>query len=175
MSKFDGETTFYTHFNNDLRLISEIQRITSHFIFEAAVRVSQICNLSPFALQTNRAYFHIKHTCQSQIIIQIPCPYGLRERDEGTVRLMMMSPLYLCGKPCSTGTHNDTVKQLTLFSAVVNGIMIESRLRISVPWEWECFQFFNRTENSITLVVTIVIHESRNLIGTLRIAEFGPK
>eukprot|EP00112_Aurelia_sp_Birch-Aquarium-sp1_P018563 Seg4444.2 transcript_id=Seg4444.2/GoldUCD/mRNA.D3Y31 product="hypothetical protein" pseudo=true protein_id=Seg4444.2/GoldUCD/D3Y31 len=27
-------------------------------------------------------------------------------------RLMMMSPLYPCGKPCSTGTHNGTVKKL---------------------------------------------------------------
>ena len=29
---------------------------------------------------------------------------------------MTMSPLYPCGKLCSTGTHNETVKNLVLFS-----------------------------------------------------------
>ena len=32
-------------------------------------------------------------------------------------RLMTMSPLYPWGKPCSTGTHTETVKKLALFSA----------------------------------------------------------
>ena len=64
-------------------------------------------------------------------------------------RLMTMSPLYPCGKPCSRGTHHETVKNLALFSSIINGIRKESRLRISIPWE--CFQFFNRIENSITL------------------------
>ena len=48
-------------------------------------------------------------------------------------RLMTMSPMYICSQPCSTGTHNETVKKLTLFSALMKGIMIESRLRISNP------------------------------------------
>ena len=30
---------------------------------------------------------------------------------------MTMSPLYPCGKPCSSRTHNETVEKLTLFSA----------------------------------------------------------
>ena len=59
-------------------------------------------------------------------------------------RLMTMSPLYPCGKPCSRGTHNETVKNLALFSSIINGIMKESRLPISIPWE--CFQFCNRIE-----------------------------
>ena len=46
---------------------------------------------------------------------------------------MAMSPLYPSGKPCSTGTHNATVKKLTLFSAIINAIMMESRIRISIP------------------------------------------
>ena len=62
-------------------------------------------------------------------------------------RLMTMSPLYPCGKPCSRGTHDETVKNLALFSSIINGIMKESRLRISIPWER--YQFFNRIENSI--------------------------
>ena len=33
------------------------------------------------------------------------------------IRLMTMSPLYSCGKPCSTGTHNETVKNLTQLTA----------------------------------------------------------
>ena len=44
---------------------------------------------------------------------------------------MTMSPLYPCGKPCSTGTHTEMVKKLTLISIIINGIMMESRLRIS--------------------------------------------
>ena len=64
----------------------------------------------------------------------------------GMTRLMTMSPLYPCGKPCSTGTHNETVKKLALFSAIIIGIVMESRAGISIPLE--CFQFFNRIENS---------------------------
>ena len=62
-------------------------------------------------------------------------------------RLMTMSLLYPCGKPCSRGTHDETMKTLALFFSIINGIMIESQLRISIPWE--CFQFFNRIEDSI--------------------------
>ena len=32
-------------------------------------------------------------------------------------RLMTMSPLYPCGKPCSRGTHNETVKNPALSPA----------------------------------------------------------
>ena len=47
--------------------------------------------------------------------------------------LVTMSPLYPCGTPCSTGTHNGTVKILTLLSVIINGMMMESWLRISNP------------------------------------------
>ena len=63
-------------------------------------------------------------------------------------RLMTISRLYPCGKPCSRGTHNETVKNIAQFSSIINGIMMESRLRVSIPWE--CFKFFNRNENFIT-------------------------
>ena len=76
-----------------------------------------------------------------------PAPF-LKLQQMKAYRLMTMSPLYPCGKPCSRGNHKETVKNLALFSSVINGIMMESRLRISTPWE--CFQFFNRIENSIT-------------------------
>ena len=56
---------------------------------------------------------------------------------EFETRLMTMSPLYSCGKTCSRGTHHETVKNLALFSSIINGIRKESRLRISIPWE--CF------------------------------------
>ena len=77
---------------------------------------------------------------------------------------MTMSPLHPCGKPWSAGTHNETVKNLALFSEIINGIMLESRLRISMPWEW--FKFYH------IHTVPMVIQESRNLIGTLGIVEF---
>ena len=37
------------------------------------------------------------------------------------------------------------------------------------------FHGINQIENSVTFAVTIVINRSRDLIGTLGIAEFGPK
>ena len=36
--------------------------------------------------------------------------YNLYEACRCRSRLMTMSPLYPCGKPCSRGTHNETVK-----------------------------------------------------------------
>ena len=33
------------------------------------------------------------------------------------IRLMTMRPFYSCGKPCSTGTHNETAKNLALSPA----------------------------------------------------------
>ena len=84
-----------------------------------------------------------------------------------------MSLLFPCGKPCSRGIRNETVKNLALFSSIINGIMMESRLRISIPWG--SFQFFNRIEIYHIYTLTMVIHKSRNLIGTLGIAKFGPK
>ena len=89
-------------------------------------------------------------------------------------RIMMVSPFHPCSKSCSTGTHNETVKNLSLFSSIINRIMMELRLRISIPWE--CFKFFNRIEPFYHIyTVALLLHESPNLIGTLGIAEFGPK
>ena len=36
---------------------------------------------------------------------------------------MTVCPLYPCGKPSSTGTRNETVKKLTLFSTIISGII----------------------------------------------------
>ena len=57
---------------------------------------------------------------------------------------------------------------MVLFSSVINEIMMESWLRISISWE------SNRKFCHIC-AITIVIHESRNLIGIVGIAKFGPK
>ena len=90
------------------------------------------------------------------------------------IRLAMMSPSYLCGKPCSRGTHNEAVKNLALFFAIINGIVKESRLRISIPWK--CFQFPQLNQKFYHIyTVTIAVHKSRNRIGTLEIAKFWPK
>ena len=81
-----------------------------------------------------------------------------------------MSLLFPCGKPCSRGIRNETVENLALFSSIINGIMMESRLRISIPFEY--FQFFNRIEKFYHIyTVTIVIHKSRNLVVTLGICK----
>ena len=86
---------------------------------------------------------------------------------------MTMNPLNPCVKPCSTGTHNETVKKLTSFSAIINGILMESLLRISIPVAM--LSGLQSDRNSITFAVTTVIHKSRNLIGTVGSSEFRPK
>ena len=97
--------------------------------------------------------------------------------------IIMVSPLNPCGKSCSTGTRNETVKKLSLFSAFdrsnydeITASNLESRSLISNHGlnsriSSKCYQFFNRIENSITFAVTIVMHKSCNLIGTLRSSE----
>ena len=77
-------------------------------------------------------------------------------------RLMMMSLLYPCGKPGSTGTHNEIVKKLTIISAFIKGIMMESRLRISNP---VAILIYRNKSNS----------QTSNLIGTKGGSEFETK
>ena len=40
-----------------------------------------------------------------------------------------MNPMYPCGKPCSSRTHNETVKKLALYSAIINEIKHTSSCR----------------------------------------------
>ena len=87
---------------------------------------------------------------------------------------MTTSPLYPCGKPCSRGTNNVKVKNLVLFSSIIKAIMMESRLRNSNPVGVVSILQSNRKFYHI-YTVTIVIHKSRNLIGTVGSAKFGPK
>ena len=87
-------------------------------------------------------------------------------------RLMTMSPLHPCGKPCSRGTH-ETVKNLPLFSSIINGIMMEVASNLNPVGVFSVLQSNQKFYYIYT--VTIVIHKSRNLIGTLGIAKFGPK
>ena len=84
---------------------------------------------------------------------------------------MTMSPLYPCGKPSSTGTHNETVKKLTLLFTFIDRTMVESWLRISNPVGMLLVLQSNRNF-SIPFTVTAVIHKSCNLIGTLESFEF---
>ena len=53
------------------------------------------------------------------IYLQARIPFTLASQPNSTrlsnVRLMMIGPLYPCGKPCYTGTDNETVKKLTPF------------------------------------------------------------
>ena len=83
-----------------------------------------------------------------------------------------MSPLYPCSKPCSTGTHTETVKKLTKFLAFINRIMMESLLRISD--HSGTLSILQSNRNSITFALTIIIHKSCNLIGILGSSEFEP-
>ena len=84
---------------------------------------------------------------------------------------MTMSPLYPCGKLCSRGTHNETVKNLALFSSIISDGITASNLNpVGV---FSILQSNKKFYNIYT--VAIVIHKSPNLIGTLGIAKFGPK
>ena len=88
---------------------------------------------------------------------------------------MMMSPLYPCGKPCSRGTHNETVKNLALSSFFnhqwnYDGIMASNLSPVGV--------FSILLSNGMLYhicIVTMVVFKSHNLIGTVGIAKFGPK
>ena len=51
----------------------------------------------------------------------------VRLADLSRSRLMTMSPMYSCGKSYSTGTCNERVKKVTLFFAIINGVMMETR------------------------------------------------
>ena len=87
---------------------------------------------------------------------------------------MTMSPLYPCGKPCSRGTHNETVKILALFSSIINGNY--DRILASNLSPVGVFSILQSNQKLYHIyTVTIVIHKSRNLIGTEEIAQFGPK
>ena len=84
---------------------------------------------------------------------------------------MTMSPLYPCGKPCSRGTHNETVTNLKLGPILSNhqwnydGITASNLNPVGV---FSILQS-NRIFYDI-YTLTIVIHKSRNLIGTGGIA-----
>ena len=79
---------------------------------------------------------------------------------------MTMSSLYPCGKPCSRGTHNETVKYFALFCS----IMASNLHPVGVFLILESNGKFYHINN-----LTMVIQKSRNLIVTEEIAQFGPK
>ena len=106
--------------------------------FNCPVNLYYSSTYATFQSLVDGALIEVRLKMLLSLLIQLVC------------RLMTMSPLSPCGKPCSTGTHNETVKKLALFSAMINGIMIELQLRMSITWE--CFQFFNRIENPITFI-----------------------
>ena len=93
--------------------------------------------------------------------------------------LLTMGSFYPSGKPCSTWTHNETARQLTLLSAFINRTVMESLpLFLDLVYreiESACYQFCNQNESSIVFAITIVTHKSRNLIGALGGSEFGSK
>ena len=80
---------------------------------------------------------------------------------------MTMCPLY----PCSTGTHNEnSEKPGPIFCNNRWNYGFESQARGSVF----CFSVESKVQSHLH-TVTIVIHKSSNLIGTVGIAKFGPK
>ena len=84
---------------------------------------------------------------------------------------MTMSPLYSCGKPCSKGTHTETMKNLALLSSVINDGITASNLN-----SMGVFSILQSNRKLYHIYTgTIVMHKSRNLIGTVGIAKFGPK
>ena len=87
---------------------------------------------------------------------------------------MMTSPLYPCSKPCSKGTNNETVKNLALVSSIIkwnyDGIMA---LNLSPIEGFPILQSNKKFYHIYTVI--IVIHKSRNMIGTVGIVKFGPK
>ena len=70
-------------------------------------------------------------------------------------RLLTMISLDPCGIPYSTGTPNNTVKKLTLFSAIINRIMMESPSRISNPG-WQSRSMTSNLEPRLNVTVKAV-------------------
>ena len=95
------------------------------------------------------------------------------------------SLLYPCSKPCLTETRNEMVKKVTLFSALISRIMMVSRSQISnhgiesratTSYLASCPNVINCSIESKVqsrFAVTIVIHKSHNLSGSLGSREFG--
>ena len=79
---------------------------------------------------------------------------------------MTMSLLYPCGEPCSTGTHNTTVKKLAPFSGITASNLDPLEVFSILQSNLKFYHIYT---------VTIVIHKSRNLIGTVGIVKIGPK
>ena len=91
-----------------------------------------------------------------------------------STRLMTMKPLCPWSKPCSTGTHNETVKKLALFSIFCNhqwnyhGITTSNPMGVFsiLQWSQDFYHIYT---------ITTVIQKYHNLIGTLGISKVGPK
>ena len=87
----------------------------------------------------------------------------------------MMSPLYPCGKPCSSGTHIETVKNLEKPGPIF----------FNYHWSYDGITASNLNPMGVFSIlqsnrkfyqictVTIVIHKSCNLIGTVGVVRFG--
>ena len=86
-----------------------------------------------------------------------------------------VSSMYSYRRPCSTGTHDETVKKAEPIFCIHQLIIMESRPRISNLFQMFTVLQSNRKFHHIYLTVNIVIHKSRNLIGTLGSSEFGPR
>ena len=90
--------------------------------------------------------------------------------------MMTISPLYPCDKPCSRGTHNETINSEKLGSIFFNhqlnydGITDSNLNPVGVLLILQSNRKFYHI-----YTVTMIIHKCRNLIGTLGIAKFGPK
>ena len=87
---------------------------------------------------------------------------------------MTTSPFYPCGKPCSRGTHDETVKNLAL--SFFNHQWDYDRITDS---NLDPVGMFSILQSNLRFyhiyTVTIVIHKFRNLNGTLGTTKFGPK
>ena len=87
-----------------------------------------------------------------------------------------MSPLYPRGKPCSRGTHNETEKNLDLGPIFFNHQCDCDGITASNLNPVEVFSTLQSNRKFYHIyIVKIVIHKSRNLIGTVGIVKFGPK
>ena len=90
-------------------------------------------------------------------------------------KLMTMSLLYPCGKPCSTGTHNEEEKKPALFSAIIHSMIYDgiTNSKLNPKGAFSILQSNRRFYYIYT--VKMVIHKARNLIDTIGIADFGLK
>ena len=68
--KIRCKTTYFTYFDHHLQFISDIRRITSHFMLEAAMRKLLCLQLRPIFALNKPCFFHITTLANPRLLLR---------------------------------------------------------------------------------------------------------